>query len=110
MDKLSLQTNIVKAIIAIDDKTVDPIIDTGEFLYYFDTSDKERAIIIYTRFTRDGQQALDTTRARYGSYHVLNQILHNPVPKSVEPPIIDSLPESITTQSMIDPTIILGFY
>jgi hypothetical protein len=110
MARIGIKTNIIKAINAIDNKEVDPIIEYGDYIYYIDTRDKELGAVILTKFTKNGMQAIETTSVRYGNHHNMIQILFNPLPKKVSPPEHTVFPKFLSDEPMVDPTIILGFY
>lgn len=110
MERISIRTNIVTAINAIDNKEVDPIIDYGDYIYYLDTRDKEQGTAILTSFTKNSMEAVETMSVRYGNHHTVQQVISNPLPRKISPPEIEELPESLSSEPMVDPTIILGFY
>ena len=110
MKRIGIKTNIVKAINAIENKEVDPIVEYGDYVYYIDTRDRELGAVILTKFAKEGMTPIETMSVTYGNQHTVIQILFNPLPRKISPPEHTSLPDFLSNEPMVDPTIILGFY
>ena len=108
MRYISVNTNIQEAIEAIDDDRVDPIVDTGKYIYMIDTSLRQFGTVIYTQFTADTHFPLKSYSVKYGNQHIIRQMLTTLLKKEIIPVRHTELP--LPQPSVIDPTIIPSFY
>lgn len=106
---IHLETNIITAINAIDNGEVNPIVDTGKYLYVLNTSNKELGNLIFTVFNPESRMPVASYQARFGTYHRVVQVMFGPMPISKLDKIVDlSLPGEFVLP--ISPQIIPGCY
>jgi len=88
--KIALSTNVGQAIIEIDAKTVEPIVEPGDgFIYVLNTINKELGNIIYTVFDATTRFPDKSYQVRFGNQHIVAQVLWDPMPRSALDTIID---------------------
>ena len=102
---ISLLTNIVRAVNAIDAGEVTPVSETGNYLYVFNTSNRELGNLIYTKFNKDSLMPIASYQVRYGTALSVGQCIYSPLSRSKLPYIANqSLPGEFTLPP--DPSII----
>lgn len=109
MSNLSLLTNIRDAMNSIDDGG-SPVVDPNDGkIYVLDTSDRYIGNILYTIFDKETEEALSSWQARYGTYHTVQQVLFNPIPRGQ---LTDVLITEIPVEFVPDmtPGMIAGSY
>lgn len=89
---IHLQTNIVHAMNAIDDGTLEGLVELGDYIFLLDTSNRELGVVISTQFLKTTGVAIASFHTTFGTHHTVHQILINPLPKTEIPPLIDMLP------------------
>jgi len=92
---INIQTNIVRAIIAIDDGSIKPIVDVGnEFIYLLDTSHKQFGNILYTEFNKLTGVSTRSWSVRYSTAHTVQQVMFGlgQIRWQFDKPLLDTLP------------------
>lgn len=89
---IHLQTNIIHAMNAIDDGSIDPQVEYGDYIYLFDTSNRRLGAIITTKFLRSTGAGVATYHTVFGTHHTVYHIIANPLSRTEIPPIIEQLP------------------
>lgn len=106
---IHLQTNIVHALNAIDDGTLDGLVEFGDYIFLFDTSNRELGTVITTQFLRATGAGIATFHVTFGTHHTVHEIIANPLPKTEQPPLLDILP-GFVPNPLPDPLIIPSSY
>lgn len=109
MNMIHLQTNIVHFMNAIDDGSMDGIVEYGDHVYLFDTSNRELGVVITTKFLRATGAGIVTYHVNFGTHHTIHQIIANPLGKTENPPLLDMLP-GYSPNILPDPLIIPSSY
>jgi len=76
MSTIHILTNIVAAVNAIDDGSVDPVVDVGnEYIYWLDISQRHLGNLIYTEFNKLTGVATRSFSVRYSTAHTVQQVM-----------------------------------
>lgn len=87
---IALTTKVWLAINEIDSGDIDPIVEPGDgFIYVLNTSAKELGNIIFTVFDAKTRFPDKSYQVRFSAYHVVGQVLWDPMPRSTLEQIID---------------------
>jgi len=106
---IHLQTNIVHAMNAIDDGTIEGQVDFGDYIYLLDTSNRELGVVISTQFLKTTGVGIASFHTVFGTHHTVHQVIANPLPRTEIPPLIAQLPGYVANP-LPDPLIIPSSY
>lgn len=109
MKLISSKCNVMDAIYGIIAGDYSPIVDNGIHYYYIDVEKWGNGTLYYTTFNKTTLEPVESWEVKFGSYHIMYQIIYDPLPKikleSIKHVTLPTLPPEI-----VDPTVILSYY